>query len=62
MGVDYTHWDQYENRFEANELKWISDYLINNLVFIKQELKIAEKEKVAKLLQVLWTTLDLFEA
>ena len=53
-------WDENENRFESNELKWISDYVVNNLVFIKTKLQIENKEAIAHLLHVLWQCLDLF--
>ena len=53
-------WNEFESRYEENELKWISDYVVSNLVFIKNELKITENEAISHVLHVLWTTLDLF--
>ena len=35
IGKDLVSWDEYEARYETNELKWISDFVINNLVFIE---------------------------
>ena len=56
---DWHTWDDYEARFEANELKWIADFLLHSLVFIKSDLKISDYDKVSHVLQVLWKTLDL---
>ena len=53
-------WDENESRFEANELKWIADFVVRNLIFIKKELQIDSDETTAHLLHVLWQTLDLF--
>ena len=35
---DWRTWDEYEDRFEPNELKWIADFVVRNLVFIKTDL------------------------
>ena len=59
-GQDLRTWDEFESRYEENELKWISDYVVSNLVFIKNELKITDNEAISHVLHVLWTTLDLF--
>lgn len=32
---DFQKWDEFEMRFEENELNWISDFILNNLVFCK---------------------------
>ena len=58
-GQDWRSWDQNENRFEQNELKWIADYNIRNLCFIKSDLGILDHDTVAHIMQVLWKTLDL---
>ena len=47
-------------RFEASELDWISDFILNNLVFCKSQLKLANDRITAVVLQALWQTLDLF--
>ena len=60
IGQNLHTWDENESRFEPNELKWIGDFIINNLIFIKKELKIDDPEAIAHLLHVLWQTLDLF--
>ena len=49
-GVDWKSWDETEMRFEQGELKWIADYMINALVFIKTELKIETAEHVSHIL------------
>ena len=59
-GQDLRTWNEFESRYEENELKWISDYVVSNLVFIKNELKITDNEAISHVLHVLWTTLDLF--
>lgn len=33
--TDLQKWDELEMRFEAGELDWIADYILNNLVFCK---------------------------
>lgn len=58
-GTDCLSWDEYETRYESNELRWMADFIINNLVFIKQTLKVSQSEKIASLLQLLWATLDI---
>ena len=58
-GQNWTNWDEYESRFEANELKWISDYIIRNLVFVRSDLGIEEPEAICHLMHILWLTLDL---
>ena len=61
IGKDLTQWDEYEDRYEASELKWIADFIVNNLCFIKLQLKINDCEQIAKILQMFWNTLNLFE-
>lgn len=53
-------WDEFEKRFENNELKWIADFVVNNLVFVKTTLKLSNAKTEAEVLQLLWETLDLF--
>ena len=60
VGQDLRSWDENESRYEANELKWISDYVVANLVFIKKQLKVTDNVAISHLLHVLWSTLDLF--
>jgi len=38
VGKDLVSWDQYEGRYEPSELKFIADFFINNLCFIKLDL------------------------
>ena len=54
-------WNENENRFEPNELKWIADFVVGNLVFVKKELKINDQERISFILEILWKTLDLFD-
>ena len=58
-GEDWRSWDENEDRFEPNELKWIADFVVRNLVFIRTDLKVSEPDSVSHLMQVLWLTLDL---
>ena len=58
-GTDWCTWDAYEDRFEANELKWISDYVVRNLVFVRTELRINDPDTTSHILEALWKTLDL---
>ena len=60
MGRDLVSWDEYESRFESNELKWIADFVVNNLVFVRSTLGIDDPICISKILAVFWTTLDLF--
>lgn len=60
MGRDLVSWDEFESRFEANELKWIADFVVNNMVFVKTTLKIDDTVCISKILAAFWTTLDLF--
>ena len=45
-------WNENENRFESNELKWIADFLINNLVFIRSELQVTDADNTASIMEV----------
>jgi hypothetical protein len=47
---DFMAWDEFEKRYESNELKWIADFVINNLVFVKTALKPAQLETEAHIL------------
>lgn len=47
-------------RFEASELRWISDLILNNLVFCKSTLKLTNDRTTSVVMQALWQTLDLF--
>ena len=58
---DLMSWNENENRFEPNELKWIADFVVGNLVFVKKELKINDQERISFILEILWKTLDLFD-
>ena len=58
-GADWRTWDAFEDRFEPNELKWISDYIVRNLVFVRTELSINDPDTTSHILQALWKTLDL---
>lgn len=54
------NWDEYENRYEPNELKWIADYIIHGLVFAKKDLQLETDEQIAHVVHALWNALDLF--
>ena len=58
-GQDWSKWDDTEDRFEADELNWIAQYVLNNLVFIKSDLGLSNPEAISHVMQVLWKTLDL---
>ena len=58
-GEDWRSWDENEDRFEPNELKWIADFAVRNLVFIKSDLQITDLDAISHMMQVLWMTLDL---
>ena len=58
-GEDWRKWDDTEDRFEGDELKWIADYVVRNLVFIKSDLCLDQPDAVSHVMQVLWKTLDL---
>ncbi len=57
---DFQKWNEYEMRFEAGELEWISDFILHNLVFCKSQLKLTNDRSIAVVMQALWQTLDLF--
>ena len=58
-GKDLNKYDDNEKRYEPNqELKWLSDYLINCLILLKHKLCIADPEILAETLDALWKTLD----
>ncbi len=61
-GQDWRSWDQNEDRFGPDELKWIADYNIRNLCFIKSDLGIQNPDTVAHIVQILWKTLDLLNS
>ena len=61
-GEDWRSWNENEDRFEANELKWIADYVVRNLVFIRVDLKIEDPDACSHLMQALWKTLDLLNS
>lgn len=58
-GRDLLSWDEDQNRFEPCELKWISDIMINHLVFAKN-LGLPDERAIAILLDIFWRVLDLF--
>ena len=53
-GQDWHKWDEYESRFEPNELKWIADYIVRNLVFVKSDLGMDDPEAICHLMHILW--------
>ena len=59
LGQDWHSWNENEDRFEANELKWIADFVVRNLVFIRSDLQITNDDTASHLMQVLWKALDL---
>lgn len=58
--VDLNKWDDCESRFEPNELKWIADFIVNNLVFCRETMNSQDDEVCAKVMQLLWDVLNLF--
>lgn len=52
-------WNENENRFENNELKWIADFIVGNLCFVRKDLQIMDDEATAFIMEALWKTLDL---
>lgn len=58
-GKNINLYDQNEKRYEPNqELKWLSDYLVNGLILLKHKLAIEDKDTLAEALNALWKTLD----
>ena len=58
-GKNINQYDQNEKRYEPNqELKWLSDYLVNGLILLKHKLAIEDKDTLAELLNTFWKTLD----
>ena len=58
----YQDWDEFENRYEPSELKWLADFELHNLIFLKETLKLEDDVIVTETLDVLWRTLDLFSS
>lgn len=50
IGKDLVSWDAYEGRYEPSELKFLANFFINNLCFIKLELQVNDSLTIAKLL------------
>ena len=61
-GEDWRTWDETQDRFENDELKWIADFVVRNLVFVKSDLGIETPEAISHVMQVMWKTLDLLNA
>ena len=57
---DLNKWDDCESRFEPNELKWIANFNVDNLVFCRTNLMVEDEAVCSQLLQLLWEVLDLF--
>lgn len=57
---DLNKWDDCESRFEPSELRWISNSLVNNLIFCRTKLNVEDEGVCSQLLQILWEVLDLF--
>lgn len=57
---DLNKWDDCESRFEPNELKWIANFNVDNLVFCKTKACIADESCMSAVIQLLWEVLDLF--
>ncbi len=57
---DLNKWDDCESRFEPNELKWIGNFMVDNLVFCKNTLKCDDGGACSQLGQLLWEVLDIF--
>lgn len=58
-GTNIQKYDEYEKRYEPNgELKILSDYIINGLVFLKHDCKMSDNDAIAETLECLWQTLD----
>lgn len=58
-GQDVNKYSDTEKRYEPNqELKWLSDYLVNSLILLKHTLALEDADTVAEALNALWKTLD----
>lgn len=54
-------WDELQKRFEPDELKWISDFVVDCLVFAKSPNQLGlGDESASKVVHLLWKVLDLF--
>ena len=60
MGAEYFNVNQYECRYEETEMKWLANYQLNNMIFIKKELCFDHPKAISCILQTFWETLDLF--
>jgi hypothetical protein len=60
MGYNIQDYDEFENRYEGAELRFIANYIISNLCFLKTELQITDNRVLTHCLHVFWNTLDLF--
>merc|ERR1712166_61374 len=47
---DLNKWDDCESRFEPNELKWIANFNVDNLVFCKSKLCLEDDDACSQLL------------
>lgn len=53
------NYNEFENRYEPKqELKWLSDYLVNGLILLKHDLKLDDADALAEALNAMWMTLD----
>jgi len=57
----YQDWNEFENRYEPQELKWLADYILHNLVFLKENLKLEDDVTIAETLHIFWDALALFQ-
>lgn len=52
-------YSEFEKRYEPeSELKWLGDYIINALVFLKGDLGIQDDEQLSELINCIWRALD----
>jgi len=58
-GMDINIYNEFEKRYEPDqELKWLANYLVQSLIFFKQDLSLENDETIADLLNTFWKTLD----
>lgn len=50
-------WDENESRFEPQELKWVANYIVNNLVFCRG--LYLDDQASAAVMHLLWEVLDI---
>ena len=54
-------YSEYEGRFEKEDLAWMADYVIHNLVFCTTDLKLSNPVVVATIVDKFWEAFFNFE-